>query len=179
MANKTHKEWKKEEVFDVLNFVKDKMGSIPKYSLMQPEIVPQLAVMMNRTDGSIKAVLCIYRMFQKGHLKSLSTNMIKVLREYEDKSNHVVGQSSANQPVMEVEASTAIDNAFTDLDEAIDSLKPLIAKTIEAGVDAVCKQKNKRILDLEKEVHDLRTFKEEAKKSSVWAQLTQRMNRMA
>jgi len=176
-----YKEWKKEEVFDVLNFAKDKCeGLIPRLSLMPTTIVPHLATSLSRTDGSIRALFCLYRMFQKGHLKSLSTNMIKVFREYEDnKDNHVVGQSSANQPVVEVEASTAIDNAFTDLDEAIDSLKPLIAKTIEAGVDVVCKQKNNRIMELEKEVRDLRTFKDEAKKSSVWAQLTQHLNRMA
>jgi len=180
MSNNNMKPWTKEDVFMTLDYVISQDGDVKTYKDMSKNIASDLAIRLHRTVGSVKAIFCLYRMYKAGNEKSLSTHMVKILREYM-KDRTIERQSSASQQVVEVEASTPIDinNAFTDLDEAIDSLKPIIAKTIEVGVDNVCKQKNNRIMELEKEVRDLRTFKEEAKKSSVWAQLTQHLSRMA
>lgn len=167
MTENRLKRWEKDQVFDVLN------------SLMSLKESPRdLAHRYGRTIMGIKAVLNGYRVF-KMHPDSrfLSKSMKEIYAVYTPLNGKSV-LSSSPVSVM-VDAPVTIEQVTQELDDVFEKMKSVMAKAIEVGVDMTCKQKNKRILELEAEVRQLREFKEEAKKSSIWAQLTQKLNNMS
>lgn len=169
--NKKNKQWTYKDFYTAIHNLEAGLS------------VAQVAEQMGRTHSAIGVLPWIVNKYEKGQMQYVSKNMRAFIKIYLD-------SKLDESPAQVVEERVAQNNPFQVLDNQIETLKHTIAEVIGSEIEAKMQyakaafektqteneQMRERIFDLEKENSDLREFKNSVRTTSVWQQLSKRLN---